>query len=182
LRSHLDAGCKQCAETFEFARRVVAAANETTLAVPPASLVESAKAVFAPRGKPRSLRTLIAELVSSVALEPAMAGLRGGEARDGQYLLYQAGRYAVDLRFETRCDSIRVSLIGQIADRYAAESGISRAPASIVSLRSDTRIVAETASDEFGEFCIDYLPQNKLKLFLELTNSDEQLEIQIEVQ
>jgi hypothetical protein len=111
-----------------------------------------------------------------------VAGVRGAEARDGQHILYQADRYLVDLRFETRNDSIRVFLMGQIADRQAPEPGAGQVPASIVSLRSGTRTVAETASNEFGEFCMDYLPEENLKLFLELTNSDEQLEIHIGAQ
>jgi len=182
MKSHLETGCGQCAQTAEFARRVVFAAREATLDTPPAGLVARAKAVFEPRGKRRSVGTLIAELVSPNGLEPAMAGLRAGEARDGQHILYQADRYMVDLRFETRNDSIRVFLMGQIADRQASERGFGQAPPSIVSLRSGTRIVAETASNEFGEFCMDYLPEENLRLFLELTNSDEQLEIRIEAQ
>jgi hypothetical protein len=126
---------------------------------------------------------LVAELLSPVGFAPAIVGLRGSSAaRDGQHVLYQAERYMVDLRFETSNDSMRVLLMGQIADRQTPETGAGRAPASVVSLRSGTRIVAETPSNEFGEFCIDFLPETDLKLFLELTDSDEQLEIPIEAQ
>src|SRR5580658_2096920 len=139
MKSHLDTGCDECVRTAGFARRLVSAAREASLSAPPADLVTRAKALFAPGEKRRSLRTLIAELVSPSGLEPAMAGLRGGGARDGQHVLYQADRYMVDLRFETRNDTIRVFLMGQIADRQAPEPGVGQVPASIVSLRSGTR-------------------------------------------
>jgi hypothetical protein len=179
MKSHLEKGCDQCSETLDFAFRVASAAKENRSSTPPAYLTAQVKSIFTPRPRRASWKTLVAELVPSTVMEPAAAGVRG-TAGDGQHFLYRAGRYLVDLRLETNGDSVRTSLTGQIADRHAAPTGANHAPASLVSLRSESRIVAETPSNEFGEFCMDYLPEKNLRLFLELPHSDEQLEIPIQ--
>ena len=75
---------------------------------------------------------------------------------------------SVDLRIEPELKSERAAVIGQITNHVLPELEMSNLP---VSLRAGKQVVAETVSNRFGEFQMEYHQQAQLKLCIHLQDS-----------
>src|SRR5262249_31342307 len=93
---------------------------------------------------------------------PAPAGLRA-TWQVGRQSMYRAGECSVDLRIEPELQSSRASVIGQITNHTAPSVAMSDLP---VSLRAGQEIIAETMSNQFGEFQLEYEQRSQLKLWI----------------
>ena len=74
----------------------------------------------------------------------------------------------MDLRIEPELKSSRAAVIGQVTNHVRPEGDMSNIP---VSLRSGNVLVAETVSNRFGEFQMEYEEQPQLKLCIHLADS-----------
>jgi hypothetical protein len=179
LQRHLDEGCESCRAAVEAFRRVaVAGAAQANLEVP-GTAVELALSIFPARPEPesswQSLRRLAARLVYNSLTDPLPAGVR--EVRTaGQQVMYQSGDYFIDLRLDAEHDSAGVLLIGQILRRGSPESRLGSLP---VLLFSGKKEIVRTASDEFGEFCLQYTPKSGMRLCVPLSASGGRIEISL---
>jgi hypothetical protein len=182
MEQHLASGCTECAALCEFVRKVAGkvAMERVYDAITP-ELAVSARGVFrkdlAARQDTRTLwqglRNLIATLTYDSALDLHPQGARAGRAANRQ-MMYVAGDFCLDLRFDRERDSMRVTLVGQMANQSDPKFKMASVP---VLLLSGKKVVTETASNEFGEFTLEYTPKRDLRLSVPVTDAGVRLEV-----
>src|SRR5262249_14093023 len=170
MRAHLASGCRECGQLSDFTTKL-ARTCEGLLAVDvPESAMRLARAIFPLRvpSRPGRGNRLPIELIFDSFLAPAPAGLRA-TWQVGWQGLYRAGDCSVDLRIEPELKSSRASVIGQITNHMMPEENMSNLPAS---LRLGDQTIAETVSNRFGEFQMEYEERAQLKLCIHLADSN----------
>ena len=176
--------CSECGALFEFLRNVaVAGQDEHIYEAASQALSESARRAFATEGSRghlrdrvvRALQTLVAQMTYDSAADLRPVGARACRPTTRQ-MLYEAGDFCLDLRFDRELDSPQVTLVGQVANRSDPGFQPAGLPVLIV---SNTSVVAHTASNEFGEFSLDYTPQGDLRLNVEIAVAGIQLEVPV---
>ena len=180
MDQHLEQGCKECRATFEFLQQVTQVAYaDATYDSSSSRLAVAARGIF--RFEPShplrdrllaALETLVATLTFDSAGELHPAGARGSSS--SRQLLYQAGDYCIDLRLDRERDSMKVILVGQVANQKDPLLKLARLPVTVM---SGKKVVSETASNEFGEFSLEFLPRQNLRLCVQVTQAGFQLEV-----
>jgi hypothetical protein len=117
--------------------------------------------------RPKRGNRIPIELIFDSFLAPMPVGLRA-TWQVGWQALYRAGDCSVDLRIEPELKSSRAAVIGQITNHVSPEENMANLP---VSLRLGKELVAETVSNRFGEFQMEYEERAQLKLCINLTDS-----------
>jgi hypothetical protein len=146
---------------IDFHERLGSAIQGMTMVAVPDEVLAKARAIFpAPFREPRRMVRLAAQLIYDSFLAPAPAGLRS-TWQVGWQGMYRAGDCSLDLRIEPELRSLRASVIGQISNH---ESPDVRMADIQVCLKSGRLVVAETRSNEFGEFQMEYEQQSRLQL------------------
>jgi hypothetical protein len=165
MERHLASGCHKCRRTVQILREAAALASaDAGYEVPPYA-VHSAKAIFALQ-RPEEVRLLpriIGRLVYDSFKEPLPAGFRARH-RLTRHALYEAADYLLDLRLEYQPGTTKVNLVGQIAHQKQPDRPTMNLP---VYLLSGRKIVAQTLSNAFGEFQIEYEPEKHIRLYLQ---------------
>ena len=170
MEQHLAEGCPDCEQTVSRLRVFSAiATNEAQYEVAPRAL-EFARSLGArPQKKPWLLTRLMSRLVFDTMQTPVMAGVRG-EPEAGRQALYQAGDYFVDVRLEQEASHAAViTVVGQVASPRKPAAALSNLPVSIV---SHWAVLAQTVSNEFGEFQVEVAPQPNLKLYVQVNHEN----------
>jgi hypothetical protein len=175
MTDHLAAGCDRCRRDADFLEEVGVVCNRLDTQRVPDSVTRLAKAIFPVRLPSRPTRgtRLPIELIYDSFLVPAPAGLRA-TWQVGWQGLYHAGDCSVDLRIEPELKSTRASVIGQITNHVVPEVEMSNLP---VILRAGKQIVAETLSNRFGEFQMEYELQSRLKLCITLEDRGTHIQV-----
>ena len=166
MQRHLDDGCAACAQVLEMWRSVLEVASRETDFQVPESGVHSAKALFG-IARPESADSLPlrwARLVFSSSSEPLRAGVRG-TAAPTCHLLFEEGNLLLDLHMKPETERSLVSLAGQILDRTQSDRVYENS--SVAVLRQNEE-VARTATNEFGEFQLEFPPGDNLMLTVSL--------------
>ena len=88
--------------------------------------------------------------------------------------MYQAGDYCVDLRLDRERDSMKVILVGQVANQKDPLLQLARLPVFVL---DGKKIISETASNQFGEFSLEFVPRQSLRLCVQVTQAGFQLEV-----
>lgn len=158
IGEHLAEGCAECRATADFWRMLARVTGVMALQQAPQPAVDRARAIC-PAEDRRAFR-IPCELVFDSFLAPAPAGLRASW-QVGWQALYRAGDCSLDVRIEPDPLSSRAALIGQVSNHAMPDSPMDDIP---VSLKSGKRVVAETRSNRFGEFQMEYEPQSRLEL------------------
>jgi hypothetical protein len=168
MRAHVE-GCGECARLSEFTVKLGRVCASSADAEVPECALRLARAIFPIRVPSRSQRgtRIPIELVFDSFLAPAPAGLRA-TWQVGWQGLFRAGSCSVDLRIEPELKSSRAAVIGQIINHLTPEENMSNLP---VSLRLGNELIAETVSNRFGEFQMEYEQQAQLKLCIDLADS-----------
>jgi hypothetical protein len=122
------------------------------------------------------MRTLIASLTYDSAADLRPAGARAHRPSSRQ-MLYEAEDFCIDLRVDQEPDSIKMTLVGQVANRTNPEFPLTRLPVRIL---SSEKVVAKTASNEFGEFSLDYSPRPDLRLCVSIADAGIRLEVPLQ--
>jgi hypothetical protein len=112
-------------------------------------------------------------LIYDSFLVPAPAGIRASW-QVGWQGLYRAGDCSLDLRIEPELQSSRAAVIGQISNHTVPETQMADIP---VCLRSGRLVVAETVSNRFGEFQMEYEQQGRLQLCLHLDGGARRIQV-----
>ena len=169
MTAHLGSGCDNCRRLAEFTKKVHATCSSLAAQQVPDSTVRMARSIFPVRARAATKRVnlLPIELIFDSLLVPAPAGLRASWQMGWQGL-YRAGDCSVDLRIEPELTTSRASVIGQITNHVLPELEMGNLP---VQLRSGKVVVAETLSNRFGEFQLEYEQQSRLKLCIDLQDS-----------
>ena len=169
MRAHLADGCRECGHLSEFTAKLVTACGAASAVSVPESSLRLARAIFPVRVSSRTGRgnRIPIELIFDSFLAPAPAGLRA-TWQVGWQGLYRAGDCSVDLRIEPELRTSRASVIGQITNHVAPDVDMSNLP---VSLLHGKQVIAETVSNQFGEFQMEYEEQSQLKLCIQVAET-----------
>ena len=169
MQSHLQSGCQKCHRLSDFATRLAAACTGLAEHPVPESTVRLARAIFPVRVQQRPERgnRVPIELIFDSFLAPSAVGLRA-TWQLGWQGLYRAGDCSVDLRIEPELNSSRAAVVGQITNHVLPELEMGNLP---VCLRSGKLVVAETVSNRFGEFQMEYAQHPQLRLCIGLQDS-----------
>ena len=164
MREHLETGCADCGQVAAFFHSLARVCRG--MAEAPAAAARLARAICPARPSPRarhSIRIPI-ELIYDSFLVPAPAGLRA-TWQVGWQALYRAGDCSLDVRIEPDLRSSRAAVIGQVFNHALPDLAMGNIP---VCLRSGRQVVAETRSNRFGEFQMEYDQQSRLQLWIYL--------------
>jgi hypothetical protein len=162
MRAHLDSGCQECGNFAGFFSELVRRAEVDAACHIPDYAIRNIRSVYALQ-QPEEVQLLprtVARLVYDSFREPLLAGVRSQQQAAHQ-LMYVAGPYAVDLRLEQERGSPHVRLIGQIANQECA-AGVPDVPVLLLSRNS---VLCRTATNNFGEFAMEYSPSKGLRIF-----------------
>jgi hypothetical protein len=166
MRRHLDEGCAACAQVLRMWRSVLEVAGRETGFQVPESGVQCAKALYGIARPERagSLTVRFAHPVFSSAGEPLREGVRSAGAATS-HLLYEEGDYLLDLHMKPLPERGLVSVAGQILDRVHPDHVYEN---SIVAILQQNNELARTATNEFGEFQLEFSPGDNLMLTVNL--------------
>jgi hypothetical protein len=170
MKGHLKAGCQGCRELADLTDRLVNCCASITANRVPEETVRLARAIFPlkPQIRPRRGNRIPIELIFDSFLAPAPTGLRS-TWQVGWQGLYRAGECSLDLRIEPELRSSRAAVIGQVTNHVTP----SRVMGDLtVSLLSGNRVVAETVSNRFGEFQMEYEQDGQLQLVICLKDAN----------
>lgn len=166
MEEHLATGCSECRGIADFCGKVAQICRGISPAPVPDVAVQTARSIFPtrfPRPVKRSFRIPI-EVIFDSFLVPSPAGLRASW-QVGWQALYHAGECSLDLRVEPELHTCRAAIIGQVSNHQAPETEMVDLP---VCLKSGKVVVAETRSNRFGEFQMEYEQQKQLQLYVYL--------------
>ncbi len=175
MMAHLQSGCPKCRKTEQlFSRLVDVCGRENSFAVP-AAAERQAKALAAIAMAPRrsGLQRLWATLTYDSINDPLPVGVRGTH-QISRHVLFHAGDYSVDLRFEHEKGSANMVLVGQIANQKEPDEYMSNLP---VILLAGDREVSRSISNTFGEFQMEYVPDSDLRLLVPMESIGQELEV-----
>jgi hypothetical protein len=169
MQGHLDSGCQKCRQLSDFTAKLAVACTGLAMDPVPESAVRLAGAIFPVRvqDRPKRGNRVPVELIFDSFLLPSAVGLRAAW-QVGWQGLYRAGDCSVDLRIEPELSSSRAAVIGQITNHVLPELEMGDLP---VCLRSGKLVIAETLSNRFGEFQMEYAQQPQLRLCIGLRDS-----------
>jgi hypothetical protein len=122
-----------CAETIAFYERVSTAAFMTRTPVPP-ELVAMAKAVFRPEKRREApVQRMSARRIMPSSNTWALAGIRSAmQSRVAKHAVYECGDFWVDPRSEVQPDTVRISLVGQLANQVEPQREFGSVPVRLV--------------------------------------------------
>ena len=177
MREHLASGCPECRQMAEFCEKVSRICQRMALRPVPDSLMEQARALFPVRLTERRKRMfhLPVELIYDNLLAPAPVGLRS-TWQIGWQALYRAGDCSLDLRVEPELHSSRAAIIGQVSSHAAPETQMGGIP---VCLKTGRAVVAETRSNRFGEFRMEFEQRRQLQLCVYLEDGTQCIQVPV---
>jgi hypothetical protein len=175
MRDHLDEGCSECRELADFCQKLQDVSSLAASHPVPDGVVRSAKAIFPAHAQPRRKRSFAVpyQLIYDSFLLPATVGLRD-TWQVGWQALYRAGDCSLDLRIEPEPSSRHAALIGQVSNHIVPQNDMEGLP---VCLKSGKLVLAETRSNRFGEFQVEYEQQGRLNLCVYLENRSKRIEV-----
>ena len=175
MQRHLTSGCSECQELADFCSKVSNICQDMASVSVPEWVVRSARSIFPAREavSPRRLLRIPVELIYDSFLVPAPAGLRA-TWQVGWQALYRAGDCSLDLRVEPELHSSRAAVIGQISNHVIPGDPMQGIP---VYVKSGRVVVAETRSNEFGEFQMEYEQQGRLQLCVDLEKGSKRFQV-----
>jgi hypothetical protein len=162
MQRHLDTGCAKCSKSVALWRSVNQAASREAEFEPPASALRHIRNSFvvasAPKKAKRSFE--IPRLVFDSLWQPALAGVRSAASTPRQ-VLYRAGEISIEMRLEPEPSSERVNIAGQVTKSVAHGDGVTGAAVAVFSAKER---IAETSTNQFGEFQLSFLPAEGLHI------------------
>ena len=175
MASHLQDGCSRCQKVAQLFEKFTAVCARESAYQLPQAVERKAKALAAIVMTPRrsALERLWASLVYDSVNDPQPVGVRGAH-QINRHVLFHAGDYSVDLRFEHEKGSASMVLVGQIANQKSPEETMSNLP---VILFSGKRELSRSISNSFGEFQMEYVPHSDLRLLVPIESTGQELEV-----
>jgi hypothetical protein len=165
MHQHINDGCRKCETALQVWQGVLSIARAENSITPPDDIVRVVKSQFvsdAPATKHKF------RLLFDSSLQPAGAGVRGSVT--ARQFLFETDDYYIDLRLEPNRSTKSASLVGQVMNRTSS----GRAPQEMkVRLCHGLRSVAETATNRFGEFHLEFEADQNLSLALGNSEQNE---------
>ncbi|HLJ88594.1 MAG TPA: hypothetical protein VKZ53_17370 [Candidatus Angelobacter sp.] len=175
MLSHLESGCLKCQKTSDLLKKFMRVCTRETTLDFPEGLERPIRAYFALHKRERipTLKQILASLIYDSLNAPQPVGVRSGH-QISRHVLFEAGDYSVDLRFEHEKGSANMVLVGQIANKKEPEELLADMPVILV---AGSREVTRSLSNSFGEFQMEYTPQADLHLRVPLEAKGQELEV-----
>src|SRR4051812_30341914 len=175
IRSHLQAGCSKCEKIQAVLSRFADICLREAVYEVPRLAEQQVKALVSLQKTPRrtAFQRLLGSLVYDSANDLQPVGVRGTHQINRQ-VLFHAGDYSVDLRFEHEKGSASMVLVGQIANQKAPEENLANVPVILV---AGNRELTRSISNTFGEFQMEYVPESDLRLLVPLESRGQELEV-----
>ena len=169
MRAHVRE-CEECRKVMEFCIKLARTCGSMAAKAVPASSERLAVAIF-PRqaALPRRRFRIPLELVFDSFAAPVRAGVRSSWEL-GFQALYQGGDYSLDFRVEPGPPQGRATIIGQVLNRKAPDADMGGFG---VYLKAGKAVIAQTRSNRFGEFQMEYGERKGLRLNIELADGQE---------
>jgi hypothetical protein len=170
MRAHLTE-CAECRKVLEFCRKLAQTCGALAASAVPASSERLAMAIL-PRPAapiPRRRFRIPLELVFDSFAAPVPAGLRSSWEL-GFQALYQGGDYSLDFRVEPGPPQGRATVIGQVLNRKTPGADMGGCG---IYLKAGKAVIAQTLSNRFGEFQMEYGERKGLRLNVELADGHE---------
>ena len=164
MQQHIDSGCRKCADTARTWQGLFAVTLAEVAFMPPEGTVRIVKSQFAPPPQPSAGF----RLVFDSSLQPVTAGIRGAVA--ATQFLFESDDYFIDLRVEPRRAEDQGCLVGQVLKRTGKERKIH---ALQVRLKDGDAILAHAATNELGEFQLEFAGAERLCLVISPENGPE---------
>jgi hypothetical protein len=177
MHAHLQGGCSKCEKTMALMSKfAVICSREAAYRIPRAA-EQQVKAMIGVANAPRrtAMQRIWASLVYDSVNDPQPVGVRGTHQINRQ-VLFHAGDYSVDLRFEHEKGSASMVLVGQIANQKTPDDMLANLPVILV---AGNREVTRSISNTFGEFQLEYVPESDLRLLVPLESTGQELEVQL---
>jgi ribosomal protein S14 len=177
MKAHLQDGCSRCGRVKGLLSKFAAICSREASYEIPRSAEQQVKAMIGLARAPRlsTLQRIWASLVYDSVNDPQPVGVRGSHQINRQ-VLFHAGDYSVDLRFEHEKGSASMVLVGQIANQKMPDELLANLPVILV---SGSREVTRSISNTFGEFQLEYVPESDLRLLVPLESKGQELEVQL---
>jgi len=169
LQAHLESGCTSCTATAAFWKEIYSIASQESGYCPPEDVVRMAKLEFSARQVNEPQQAQEAALVFDSFSRPVLAGVRSAAAAARQ-MVYEAGGLTVDLRFDSEPYSSKVHMVGQILNH---ERSLGALKNLAVMLWTEKGLpVADSETNEFGEFHLEFEAQDNLRLSVQVPGRD----------
>lgn len=165
MQQHINDGCGKCATAIHVWQSVLTIVRTESAFTPPDDVVRVSKSQFAAAfsGAKHGVRLLF-----DSNLQSAAPGVRGSIS--ARQFLYETDDYYIDLRLEPRRDSDSACLVGQVLLRIGGERAAQKVP---VRLQAGTLPLAETTTNQFGEFQLEFEASQNLCLSIGHDQADE---------
>lgn len=175
MLAHLQFGCSKCEKIQAVLLRFAGICQREARYEVPRVAEQQVKALVGLARTPRrsALQRLLGSLVYDSLNDPQPVGVRGTHQINRQ-VLFHAGDYSVDLRFEHEKGSASMVLVGQIANQKAPEESLANVPVILV---AGNRELTRSISNTFGEFQLEYVPESDLRLLVPLETRGQELEV-----
>ena len=159
INAHIVSGCLSCKNARHFWTRIqTMALAERTYSVPE-NVVRLATLEFTAQQK-RAENCTDAVVIFDTLFRPLLAGVRGDEAI-ARHVVYDAEGLTIDLRFDRGPQPGKVSVVGQILDRWSPEKVLNGG--SVVVWTEDGQLVATATANSYGEFQVEFDAHNDLR-------------------
>lgn len=177
MLTHLQSGCSKCEKLQALLSRLVTICLRETSFELPRYAEQQVKALMGLARTPRrsALARLLGSLIYDSQNDPQPAGVRGTHQINRQ-VMFHAGDYSVDLRFEHEKGSASMVLVGQIANQKAPDEMLANVPVILV---AGDRELTRSISNTFGEFQLEYVPEGDLRLLVPLESRGQELEVEL---
>jgi len=177
MLAHLQKGCARCERTKGLLSKFAAICLREASYLVPRDVEQQVKAMIGLAKAPRrsALQRVWASLIYDSVNDPQPVGVRGTHQINRQ-VLFHAGDYSVDLRFEHEKGSASMVLVGQIANQKTPDEMLANLPVILV---AGNREVTRSISNTFGEFQLEYVPESDLRLLVPLESTGQELEVQL---
>jgi hypothetical protein len=167
MDSHLAHGCTDCVASRVTWNRVQAIALRETSYAPPESIVRMVKLLFAENPSVQQSQPILASLTFDTFATPALAGVRSAASAAARQMVYEADGLAIDLRFDASPVSKLLNLTGQVLDKQLPRTPLERS--EVILWTHHGQPLAETKANAFGEFNLEFPPQNNLRLSIKVS-------------
>jgi hypothetical protein len=177
MLAHLQHGCSKCERIKGVLQKFAAICKREAAYEVPRFTEQQVKALMglAKAPRPSAFQRIWASLVYDSVNDPQPVGVRGAHQINRQ-VLFHAGDYSVDLRFEHEKGSASMVLVGQIANQKTPDEMLANLPVILV---AGNRELTRSISNTFGEFQLEYVPESDLRLLVPLEARGQELEVQL---
>lgn len=168
--------CARCSELFESLSAAYGAARQLHSFEPPGPAVGKAYTIFQPSALSdwRNLPSVIARLIPPQTPMPALAaGWRTGEAQDLQ--VFEAGALQLHL-IQCADPSGDLTIVGTVK-QTSGDAGL--AAGCRIYAVSGRSTLAQTITNDFGEFCLEVPPARNLRLVAVPQGAADRFEIEL---